>query len=137
MVRIATHLYHDSTIAMDLDGEYRNIELERVYGKRHYDWRQEREGVDELLELARREHGKFDEAVVVGSGDERAAELFRMLGVASVSRVDHHLAHAAASFYQSPFDRALLVSYDGGGNDGTFRTFLGSREAGITPLDAD
>lgn len=137
MSRIAAHLYHDSTISMDLDGEFRNIELERVYAIRHYDWRQENEGLEELLALVRREHGKFDEAVVVGSGDESAVEFFRLLGVTSCERVDHHLAHAAAAFYQSPFESALLISYDGGGNDGTFRSFLGSREGGIRPLDTD
>lgn len=32
--------------------------------------------------------------------------------------VDHHLSHAALAFYTSPFEQALVLSYDGGGNDG-------------------
>ena len=37
----AVHLNHDSTLSVDLDGEMRNIELERVYGTRHFDARHE------------------------------------------------------------------------------------------------
>lgn len=47
---------------------------------------------------------------------------------AKTSQVDHHLAHAAAAFYEPPCDQSLVVSYDGGGNDGTFRTFLAERK---------
>lgn len=32
----------------------------------------------------------------------------------------HHKAHAALAFYTSGFEDALIFSYDGGGNDGTF-----------------
>ena len=32
--------------------------------------------------------------------------------------VDHHEAHARMSFFDSPFQQALILSYDGGGNDG-------------------
>jgi hypothetical protein len=31
MSTVAVHLYHDSTLAVDLGGELRNIEFERVY----------------------------------------------------------------------------------------------------------
>lgn len=137
MITIAAHLYHDSTISLNLDGEFRNIELERLYAKRHYDWRQESESLEELVMLIHREHKLFDAAVVVGAADKSAVDLFQMLGISSIGQVDHHLAHAAAAFYQSPFERSLLISYDGGGNDGTFRTFLGCRVEGIQPLDTD
>jgi carbamoyltransferase len=32
----------------------------------------------------------------------------------------HHKAHAAGSFFSSGFEEALVISHDGGGNDGTF-----------------
>ncbi len=76
-------------------------------------------------------------AIMVGAYDPMAAQLFRGLGIADIRRVDHHLAHAATAFYQSPFKRSLIISYDGGGNDGTFRMFTGCREEGITPLSVD
>lgn len=36
----------------------------------------------------------------------------------SVHHVDHHLSHAALAFFSSPFKDALVLSYDGEGNDG-------------------
>ena len=35
-------------------------------------------------------------------------------------RANHHWSHSVGAFYDSGFDTALVVSYDGGGNDGTF-----------------
>ena len=32
----------------------------------------------------------------------------------------HHPAHASSSFYQSPFKESLVISFDGGSNDGHF-----------------
>lgn len=39
----------------------------------------------------------------------------------------HHVAHANSAFYQSPFQRALIVSFDGGGDDGVFNVYLGEK----------
>eukprot|EP00435_Cladocopium_sp_Y103_P054806 s44_g18.t1 len=39
--------------------------------------------------------------------------------------VHHHEAHALLGFLSSPFHRALVVSYDGGGDDGTYNAFYG------------
>ena len=49
--------------------------------------------------------------------------------------VDHHLAHAALGFYDSPFQRALVLSYDGGGNDGTFNVYSADRTFGVKHLE--
>ena len=37
-------------------------------------------------------------------------------------------AHALLAFHASPFKSALIVSYDGGGNDGCFNAYVGSSE---------
>jgi carbamoyltransferase len=39
----------------------------------------------------------------------------------------HHTAHACNSFYQSPYHEALIVSFDGGSNDGWFNIYKGVR----------
>ena len=39
--------------------------------------------------------------------------------------VDHHEAHALLAYHSSPFRTALVVSYDGGGNDGSFNAYVG------------
>jgi len=35
-----------------------------------------------------------------------------------IKNFDHHYSHACSSFFTSPFDDALILSYDGAGNDG-------------------
>lgn len=35
----------------------------------------------------------------------------------------HHLSHAACGFYQTDYEKALIVSFDGGGNDGFFNIY--------------
>jgi len=39
----------------------------------------------------------------------------------------HHESHALCTFYQSPFDKALIFSFDGGGNDGKFNIYTCQR----------
>lgn len=46
----------------------------------------------------------------------------------------HHQSHAANSFYQSDDERALIFSFDGGGNDGFFNVYLADRQTGIIKL---
>lgn len=47
---------------------------------------------------------------------------------------NHHESHAAGVFYQSPFQEAIIVSFDGGGNDGYFNIYKGNRTTGLQLL---
>lgn len=47
----------------------------------------------------------------------------------------HHKSHAAGCFYQSPYDEALIFSFDGGGNDGKFNVYHGKRETSVELLE--
>jgi carbamoyltransferase len=135
MDTVALHLSHDSTLALSLGGEMHNIELERIFGKRHYDARHERPDLNELAALVHRKCRHFETALLVGDEDDMARDLFALIGAKSFEKVDHHASHGAAAFYESPFDESLVVSYDGGGNDGTFRTFRADRDKGLRPFD--
>ncbi len=44
----------------------------------------------------------------------------------------HHAAHAFNVLYTSPHDKALIVSFDGGGNDGFFNVYLGDKKNKIS-----
>lgn len=52
----------------------------------------------------------------------------------AAEHLNHHLCHAALAFYTSPFDQALVLSYDGGGNDG-FTVFFDADGDGIRYVD--
>ena len=47
----------------------------------------------------------------------------------------HHRSHAAGCFYQSPYQEALIFSFDGGGNDGKFNVYHGVRETSVELLE--
>lgn len=47
----------------------------------------------------------------------------------------HHRSHAAGTFYQSPYEEALIFSFDGGGNDGKFNVYLGTRKNSVELLE--
>lgn len=47
----------------------------------------------------------------------------------------HHLSHAACGLYQSDYRDALIISFDGGGNDGFFNVYLAKDRNDIELLD--
>lgn len=47
---------------------------------------------------------------------------------------EHHEAHAYGVFYQSPFQEAIIFSFDGGGDDGEFNIYHGKRKEGLERL---
>jgi carbamoyltransferase len=47
----------------------------------------------------------------------------------------HHRSHAAGCFYQSPYQEALIFSFDGGGNDGKFNIYYGKRETSVELIE--
>lgn len=49
--------------------------------------------------------------------------------------IDHHLAHAASTFYASNFDDAAILIIDGNGSDLQTTSFFDANSEGIVPLD--
>lgn len=49
--------------------------------------------------------------------------------------VNHHVSHAAGTFYQSPYKESLVFSFDGGGNDGKFNVYKATRENSVELLE--
>ena len=47
----------------------------------------------------------------------------------------HHKSHAAGCFYQSPYNEALIFSFDGGGNDGKFNIYYATRSNSVELLE--
>jgi len=45
--------------------------------------------------------------------------------------VFHQYGHASGAFYQSDLQDAIIITYDGGGNDGCFNFYTATREEGV------
>lgn len=46
--------------------------------------------------------------------------------------VFHQFGHASGAFYQSDLEKALIITYDGGGNDGCFNFYTATRNGGVS-----
>jgi len=125
---------HDANITFynAAKDEYHLIELERLVKKRYFrlhvdnspDY--QKEILTLCQEIAEEDWGiKNDyEAVLISSDgfiQVDPNEIFNTEKIVTVAR--HHQTHAAAAFYLSPFEQALIVSYDGGGDDGHFNVY--------------
>ncbi len=49
--------------------------------------------------------------------------------------VDHHLAHAACTFFQSPYKEALVITMDGGGDNSFFNIYKAYRNKDFELID--
>ena len=123
---------------------YHTIELERLVKKRYFRLHEDNspEYQKDLLiqcrDIAEKEWGiKNDyEAFLVSSDGYIQTDPRDIFNVEKVITIaSHHQTHAASTLYKSPFDQALIFSYDGGGDDGHFNIYLGDKEKGIRLLE--
>ena len=125
--------------------EYYTIEVERLVKKRYFRLHEDNnpEYQKEILTLCR-EIAEEDwgiendyEAVLVSTDGyiqppSTLKEVFNTENIRTIAR--HHETHAASAFYMSPFEEALVVSYDGGGDDGHFNVYTANKK-GIKLLE--
>ena len=125
---------HDANISFynAKTNKYYTIEIERLVQKRYFrlhvdnDPQYQKEILEQCRDIAESEWGIENdyEAVLISSDgfvQTNLREIFNTQKMKTVAR--HHETHAAATFYQSPFKEALIVSYDGGGDDGHFNVY--------------
>lgn len=138
---------HDANITFynGKTGQYHLIEIERLVRKRYFRLHEDnsvekqREILTQCRDIAEEFWGienDYEIALVSSDGYVNSPtlirEVFNTRGVRTLAR--HHGTHAASVFYLSPFKEALIVSFDGGGDDGHFNIFHGN-QSGITLLD--
>ncbi len=130
---------HDSNVTFynSKTGSYHVIELERLVKKRYFRLHVDNtpdEIVDILTqcqEIAEKYWGienDYSAVLIVTDGWLEPELLERVFNTDHVWRyAQHHHAHAAGAFYMSPFDESLIISYDGGGDDGHFNIYTGGQ----------
>jgi carbamoyltransferase len=123
---------HDCNVSAYLDNKVITIEAERIFGNRYLSMEflspEERLGFLNYVKEILKEEGLFSSHYDVGLFEwgtpppsvEMVEEFFH---VKKSYHFSHHQAHAAGAFYSSGFEEALVVSHDGGGDDGTFCVF--------------
>jgi carbamoyltransferase len=141
MKTLGISLGHDSNLALVEDGRIVAVmEAERYFRQKRYKLSAEHleqgkfkstfqytdiEDLKLFLNLVKKEWGQnFDAVAVQNQGRKEEFENLKMvlkeagINYENIYHVDHHLSHAALSYFTSPFSEALVLSYDGIGNDG-------------------
>lgn len=144
MVNIGFYGSHNGGFAIEQDGNYTIIEFERIFNGKNL-------GIAQYKPARNRELGlktallymqndlniEFPVDVMVHSNSEVTHNEICIsykdyVPAKKLIRTWHHRAHAASSYYQSSFDEAVIISYDGGGDDGFFNVFIANRKDGLT-----
>ncbi len=138
---------HDASVSFwnAKTNKYYTIEVERLVKRRYFrvhednDHLTQRAILEQCRDIANKAWGienDYDAVLISSDGyiqpPSTLTQVFHTKQVKTLAR--HHVTHAASAFYQSPFDRALIISYDGGGDDGHFNVYSANEE-GITLVE--
>lgn len=140
---IAFHVQHDAGLAIADGGRLvLALELERLFEQRHFASAEDDAGFraqwSRAIACATAYTGieEHDVAVTSWVMPSRRRILQGLVRARTWRTVDHHVAHALHALHDAPFARPLVISFDGGGNDGTFRVFRGEAATGrLTPVE--
>lgn len=139
---LTTYLGHESNIVTYIDGKITIFELDKLLGEK---WT--KVATKPVVEICNIFEQVFDiigtnsfDLWVNGSigdegngnGDVWATKFKKIIDYKRhINGPGHHLCHGYSSFYQSPFEKAFIISSDGGGNDGVFNMYRADRQNGL------
>ena len=138
---IATYFGHESTVTFYDNGKITQVELDKFVGDK---WLSA-QGMPaiEVADILEEVFGivGYDEFDLWINGSWHNGDYnghvwhTRFKNIVKAKRVivgpGHHELHAYSAFYQSPYDKALTFSSDGGGNDGVFNVYRCDKQSGV------
>jgi carbamoyltransferase len=81
--------------------------------------------IKDIIEYFNKKYGvKYYHTIYLNSFEQSHINLINNF---NIKYVPHHEAHASNALYQSPYEKALIVSFDGGSDEGYFNIYLGER----------
>lgn len=127
---ISIHTQHDANLSISVNNEIVLVlELERIFKQRYfsssYDLVIFKKEWEKTIDIALKYTGvyEFDVAITNWVIPSQLKILKTILKAEQWIKCDHHLAHAALGFFDSGFNNPLILSFDGGGNDGVFNFY--------------
>jgi carbamoyltransferase len=140
MNTISIYTGHDANISLKVGDEYKIYELEKLFKIKHFhlsegdnnSWdyfaKNIKLSLDYILDDLKIEND-FD-LLCLGYDHDYGNhdQINKFINFKSVKKFHHHLSHAACAFYQSPFEKSIVISYDGGGSDGCFVIYLADKK---------
>jgi len=151
MTNISYHGSHNGGLAVERDGEILCVlEFERFLNYKNVGMCQYKPpryimiSLEESLKWIEKEYGisEYDNCYFsctdfIGENFEGTHVIFQTLKLIKAKNYihsTHHECHAYGCFYQSPYNEALVFSFDGGGDDGEFNVYHAERANGLTRL---
>ena len=147
MANIAFYGSHNATVAVEKEGKIITvIEVERFLSMKNAGYAQYLISytrpylMKHILKYIEDEYGisEFDTCYYLNSDTiEGGTKVHYEQLIPANQHVSqlHHLSHAACGLYQTDYDDALIVSFDGGGNDGFFNIYLAKDRDNIQLLE--
>ena len=135
---ISAYGSHNAAISMYYKGEYTVVEVERWLNSKniglvnYMPCSHPQVVFDEITDYLLEKAGKSEVDMYITGYVNKIVPKFKFKQQIGA---DHHMAHAAAAFYQSPFDKSLVISFDGGGDGSYFNFYEADRNTGIKLLD--
>jgi len=135
MFNLSFHGSHNATIAISKEDEVLEcVEFERLLSKKnaalfYYENPKDRvEYIKFVEKYFREKYGveKYDN-IIYNSVDEKKFDFKSVFSYDNLHYMMHHEAHANSVFYQSPYEEALIISFDGGSDEGFFNIFYGKK----------
>ena len=144
MANISFYGSHNATLVVEKDREILCvIEVERFSNSKNCGIAQYKPArhiittLDQILNFIENEYGikEFENCLfantdcIVEDFDRKhiLMQTYNRIKAKNYKHVSHHHSHASGVFYQSPYKKALIFSFDGGGDDGEFNVYLGTR----------
>ena len=144
---IAFYGSHNSAIAVEKDGKVITvIEIERFLNQKNAGYSQYLVSytrpylVKQILEYIKKEFGveEYETCYFLNTDcieDEVRYHHHKMIPAENYVGTMHHESHAACGYYQSDYKDALIVYFDGGGNDGFFNVYVAEDRKEIKLID--
>jgi carbamoyltransferase len=133
---LAIHRAHNASAAVYYKGEIISVvEFERFVNVKNasFDSFEPIYGIQYILEQVynylKSEYGFTHYEKVILSECNEIKEYYKTIPADEyiTDSFSHHTAHANGSLYQSPFEKALIISFDGGSPEGYFNIYIGEK----------
>lgn len=146
MANISFYGSHNSAVVVENDGKIICvIEVERFLNKKNAGYSQYLVShtrpylLKEILKWIEKTYGisEYENCFYLNSDTieaDRKVFYHELISAKNYENSLHHLSHAACGFYQTDYQEALIVSFDGGGNDGFFNIYLAENRESITEI---
>ena len=132
---ISAYGSHNGAISSYYKGEYTVVEIERWINRKNYGLTTYMPSTnpqlvfDEICDYLLRKAGRTEVDLYIPG--YITSDIKPKFKYKEAHHVEHHNSHAAAGFYQSPFQKSLVISFDGGGDGAYFNIYEADKFSGI------